>query len=110
MKEPIEITWETFFGDSWDCVVKFAYYGNKRVAITLDEKETGDPVMTCTVNVPDEEIDLGEVIIKDYSENAGILWKLIDAGVISEPVRKIYTGWVSCPVCKLLVNPEDYPE
>jgi hypothetical protein len=43
-----------------------------------------------------------EVIIKNYSENEGILEVLIAAKVIGEPIRFASTGWTSSPVCKII--------
>ncbi len=41
----------------------------------------------------------------NISENEGILQCLIDNKIISEVIRRIETGYVSCPVCKLLIEP-----
>jgi hypothetical protein len=45
-----------------------------------------------------------EMAIKDYSENAGLLQVLIDAGVVSEPVGYVRSGFVEIPVCDLLMD------
>ena len=45
-----------------------------------------------------------EDIIKDYSENEGVLKSLIDAGIISEPLYSVTTGFVEVAVCKLLIK------
>ncbi len=55
-----------------------------------------------SVNLPYEHIESGEVAIKNYSENEGVLQALIAAKIISEPVRFIATGFVQIPVCKLI--------
>jgi hypothetical protein len=47
-------------------------------------------------------LEEGETIIKDYSENAGILKFLVQHGVVSEPIRNIGTGFVQCQVVKVL--------
>jgi hypothetical protein len=91
----------TFIG--YDCDVVVEKYGNNgRAAITLIDSAGGGLVAIATVNLPGEAIAQGEVIVKDYSENEGMLAALTKAGVVSEPIRFINTGFVICPVCRLL--------
>jgi hypothetical protein len=85
----------------WKCELDFGYYGNGNVAIKLIDALDGDIVAVATVNIPNEELDEGEVIIKDYAENSGVLNSLLDANIITPPHRFIKTGYVQCPVCKL---------
>lgn len=83
------------------------------VALTPD----GQPYMRLTSALDWEfvklarilHIDLDEhVVIKNYSENEGVLQALIDAKVVSEPVLVYTQGHVEFPICKLLVELEDY--
>lgn len=85
----------------WNCDVEFGNYSNGRIAISLVDPE---PIAVATVNLPDVVLQHDEVIIKDYSENTGMLDALIESGYVSEPIRMVQTGYVSCPVCKLLKN------
>jgi tRNA A37 threonylcarbamoyladenosine synthetase subunit TsaC/SUA5/YrdC len=87
-----------------ECSVVFGEYGNNRVAIQL-VTNSGEPYMTATINIPKEPLGKDEVIIKNFSENEGILQALIASGHISEPVRAIPTGFVYGLVCKLLITP-----
>ena len=48
-------------------------YANSRKVIELFEAETGEPFCVATVNIPDAFLLKQEVVIKDYSENEGIL-------------------------------------
>ncbi len=75
------------------------YRNNNALALELVETKTGEPFMTCTVNNPD--ISDGEVAIKNYSENEGVLDFLIKEGIIEPPHRFISSGYVSLPVCKV---------
>ena len=77
-------------------------YSNGRTAMTLIDTEDGAPVMVATVNVPETDLNEGEIIIKNYGENEGVLEFLVDNGITSSPVRWITTGWVKCPVVNLL--------
>jgi len=90
----------------YGCRVVFAKYNNNRTAILLEDSIDLSTVVVATINIPEHPLDVDEVIIKDYSENSGILDCLIQNKVISEPVRFIQTGYVTVPVCKLLIEPE----
>jgi hypothetical protein len=78
------------------------YRGNGRVAITVVDAEEGEDLLVATVNIPEASLEEGETIIKDYSENSGILKFLVQNGVVSEPIRNISTGFVQCQVVKIL--------
>jgi len=84
--------------------VVFGKYPNGRTAIRLMD-EFGCPYATATVNLPDDELGEGEVFIKDYSENTGVLSALVDAGIISESKEKASSGFVEVDRCELLVDP-----
>ena len=74
-----------------------------RIAIVLIDDEYPEEVYAiATVNIPEESIAKDEVIIKNYSENEGMLDSLAIAGIITFPSRYIKTGFVECPVCKLI--------
>ena len=91
----------------WDCIVQFAKYANNnRTAIELIHATEGDSVAMATINVPDEELEEDEVVIKDYSENEGMFEALVNANIISESVYHVATGMIMSPVCKLLVEPK----
>lgn len=89
----------------WNCNVIFKQYSNERIAITLDEIETGEPIAIATINLPNVPLAQDHVIIKDYSENEGMYNTLLSAGIISEEVNRVQTGFVTAPICKLLVSP-----
>jgi hypothetical protein len=93
---------KTKYGETYDVTLKFGKYSNGRTAIELIDCEDGFPLMTATVNLPDAEIQDDEVIIKNYSENEGVLEFLIKNEIVSPPTRTIPTGWVTCQVVKLL--------
>jgi hypothetical protein len=88
----------------WICTIHIHHYLNGRPAIQLRSADKLDPgpVLTATVNLPEIPIETDEVIIKDYSENEGILEVLIEAGIISEPNWTIKSDHVTFPVCRLL--------
>jgi len=92
---------------NWECDLQFQRYCNGRLAIQLTDTEDHSPVATATVNLPDARLGDDEVCIKDYSENEGVLAALVNAKVVSEPVRFESSGWVTIPVCKLLLEVPD---
>jgi hypothetical protein len=85
--------------------VERAMYANGQNAILLYYE--GEPYMTATVavNVPGEAsypIDESEdVVIKNYSENEGILEALVAGGIIEEPHATIEINFVTLYVAKL---------
>lgn len=89
------------FGE-WECELKLEEYYNGNKAIYLFDKETGELVTVATVNL-EEVLPEGQVYIKDYSENEGMLEALVKAGVVSEPISYVPSGFVIIPVCKLLL-------
>jgi hypothetical protein len=95
----------SYSGEVTELEVERAMYANGQNAILLYEE--GQPYMTATVkvNVPgeayypiDEEAD---VVIKNYSENQGILEALVEGGIIEEPHATIGMNFVTLYVCKL---------
>lgn len=94
-------------GGPYQVQLQFAKYSNDRIAILLVEEGTGEDIATATVNVPEANVPEGYVGIKDYSENEGMLQFLVDNGIVEPPARYIPSGWVSIPVCKLLVNQDN---
>lgn len=70
----------------------------------LTDSATGEPMATASVNMPDVyDPAPGEVIIKDYSENEGILKALQEAGIVGSVLRTLPAGYVEVYVCQLLI-------
>ena len=87
----------------WDCYLVKEKYSNGRTALTLMEEDSHEEVLIATVNIPEVTLASDEVIIKDYSENEGVLKVLVEAGIISLPIDSVETGFVTCPICKILI-------
>lgn len=97
------------FGD-WDCVVsKDAYSNGGRIALLLEDAEDGSRIATATLNIPDVPLADNEVLIKDYSENAGMLVALIEAGIVIPTGKYVETGFVTVPVCQYIPPEPDEP-
>lgn len=87
-----------------DYAVKFEKYGNGRQAIVLVGPD-GETAAIATVNVPEMPLMPNQLLIKDYSENEGMLAALEKAGIVRAFGVRVRTGHVSMPVCELLVDP-----
>ncbi len=83
----------------------FNKYGNGRTAIVLVDTEDNAPLLVATINVP-EYIDLkdDEVIIKNYSENDGVIPILMINGVIGPALDTIPVGYATATIHKLLIQ------
>jgi hypothetical protein len=68
-------------------------------AIQLYTKEEGEPMATASVWV--QGLEDGEIAIKDYSENAGILDELLSKEIVTVPHRYMSTGFALLPVVRL---------
>lgn len=98
-------TQKTIQFKKWNCVLKLGKYDNNdRTAIQLINARDGSPVAVATVNIPDAPLEKDEVIIKNYSENEGMLDALVNAGIVQQTGKKVQSGFVDCDICKLLVQ------
>ena len=83
--------------------LEYAQYDNGRVAIKLTCTEMPyEPYANATVNLPDDHLEPDEVCMHNWHDDGTVMKALIKAGIISAPVRKIRSGYVMVPVCKLL--------
>ena len=84
-----------------------SYHSNGRTSLEyhIENEEEGytEPACTASVNLPDEEIEPGYVAVKDYSENEGLYELMVQKGHIEPAIRYIRQGFVTIPVCKLLL-------
>ena len=71
----------------------------------LNDSQTGERVAVATVNIPEQFVPEGYVLIKNYSENSGMFEQLNAQGIVgpsmgeSPIVRDVI-------FCQLLVKPE----
>lgn len=87
---------------NWVGFIRAGQYYNGRIAMQLIDAESHDVIAVATVNVDEIDIDpTNEVIIKNYSENAGMTQSLIDAGIINPPHRFEKMGFVTFEVAKM---------
>ena len=87
-----------------DCPQCFFYNsralsGTPYIGIAKQEPEGAEPLMDVTANLSDE-VPLGCIAVKDYSENTGLLAFLKSIGFITEVVEKRRSGYVEIPICR----------
>ena len=87
-----------------DCRILMQRYelGN-RIRLQLIAIDDEVPYACATVNVPGVELAADEILIKDWSENEGVLAALVKAGVIADTGRTVPTGRTEANVAKLLI-------
>lgn len=92
----------------WESEVVFApYMDNGNTAIQLSDPETGEHISTSTVNLG-AIFPQNVVLIKDWSENEGMIDALHQAGVIKpEVISKTPTGFVNAYAYELTQEFED---
>ncbi len=87
---------------SGDCTIQHDYYqDNFRPSIRIIDLN-GHPIMTASVNIPDEPCEPDHTYIKDWSENEGILQALLDAGIIKDTGKSVEIGFVSAKYVQIL--------
>lgn len=86
------------YGNEHEVVVRLSKYTNDRIAIQLDDAEDGMPYTTATVNMPNVLLEDNEVLIKDYSENEGMLEFLIKNNIVTPTMQGVHAGHVWLPV------------
>lgn len=75
-------------------------------ALFLNDFETGEPVIRCSTNVTDVYLEPGHTVLNSHDETADLLPALVEAGIVSEPIDWVLTGYVRLPVCRILVGPQ----
>jgi hypothetical protein len=86
---------------NWEVCLSWKRYMNGRTHLTLLDVEDGCPVAIATVNIPEEDLAPNEIIVKNYSENEGMLTFLQKNGIVGSVKRFVSQGYVSCPVVEL---------
>jgi len=89
-----------------DVNISIGQYASGRKAIKLMDVEDGLPYAVATTDLPDLKVKCeDEVLIKDYSENEGILDFLISNNIVIFTGKTVVSGWVELYICTL--NPRE---
>lgn len=95
---------ETIMFKNWECDIVISRYANNgRTALELRDHNTHEQITKATTNITNYPLEADEVIIKNYSENEGMLIALQAHNIVGPVLRMASTGLVECPVCKLLI-------
>jgi hypothetical protein len=86
---------------TYSVTVKLGKYVNGRTAIHLDDVNEGCLYATATVNIDHVLLADNEVLIKDYSENEGMLDFLIKNNIVTPTPNGVQSGFVWLPVAIL---------
>jgi hypothetical protein len=86
---------------TWNCNLTWSVYRNKQPALQLVDAYTDEPIATASVSL-DVPLEPDEILIKDWSENEGMLLSLEQAGIIEDTGKRIPSGFVQAAVCKIL--------
>ena len=81
-------------------------YNNARVCYALVDAN-GEEVYRVSVNVPDVALGKQELLVKDYTENTGMLAALLAAGVVRDTGTRIPSGFVDLPLVELVGTPPE---
>ena len=101
--EPVKLKQQVKFKE-WTCDVFYSKYAeNGNASLTLIDSTDHSPIAIASVN-PGVEIPSDYVVIKDYSENEGMVDALIKADIIEKPETFVrLSQYVNAPICKLLI-------
>lgn len=91
----------TAHGQSYNVTVNLAKYANNRTSISLTDADNGEPYATATVNIDNVLLADNEVLIKDYSENEGMLDFLVKNNIVTPTPNGVQSGFVWLPVAIL---------
>jgi hypothetical protein len=87
-----------------ECAPVFGLYKNLRLCIHLKDPE-GMPFATATMNEPGLKLEAGQTLVKDYSENKGMVKALEQAGIVRplypHPVGRFGAETWVCQLCEL---------
>jgi hypothetical protein len=83
------------------CSVEISMYPSGNISVTLNDVEDGCPVATATINTNVELPSKRHIVIKNYSENEGILEALEEAGIVRRTGGFVAAGFGQCPVVEL---------
>ena len=89
------------FGERYLLFIKQETYKEGGIRIQLYDSKDGTPYATATTSIQ-EDLESGEVAIKDWSENQGILDFLVQNKIVKEPHRFVESGYVKIPICELI--------
>lgn len=89
------------FGERYLLFIRTETYNDGKIRIQLYDSVDGTPYATATASTG-ENLEQGEVAIKNWSENEGILDFLVQNKIVRSPHRFVSSGYVEIPICELI--------
>jgi len=80
---------------------KLHYSQGGRLAIELQCADGSGPFCVATINAPEVRLGPDEIILKNRDGQDAAIQALMEAGIVSKPVRHVQLGWVSEPVVRV---------
>lgn len=103
-----EFKFKTKYIDEEMAYAMLGRYADGAVAMTIHSAVTDERLVTASVNLSQYGLEpqkFDNIFVKDWSENEGVLKALLQAGVVSEPVRVVEFGYVeACEVSILNIE------
>lgn len=87
--------------DGEEIILSCGIYSNGRLAIQSFSKELGEPYAVLTVNIPEYELQDGEIIVKTWNENENFSKAVFKTGLFINTGKKVSTGFVEAEVWEL---------
>jgi hypothetical protein len=91
-------------GDTYQVFPQVGEYTNSQTALELIDPTDGSPVLTASISVPEIALEKNELIIKDYSENEGVLGFLVENNIVRLLGRHIETGLITAEIVEILAE------
>lgn len=89
-------------GSLYDVIIVKERYFNNQTALQLYDFNNHDLVLVITICVPELFLEEDEMVIKNYSENEGIMDFLLEYNIVKMTFRTVQVGYVQVPIVKLL--------
>lgn len=86
-----------------ECIVLKGMYRSGQIKLWLVAARTREQMGTATVHMPVHALPKDHVLIRDQSDNEGVLKALVEGGIVSEPVNVVTVGPNCLHECRLLV-------
>lgn len=91
-----------YFGTKCNLTCELIRYTNDNIGLNLIDNEDNCLFATATINI--DKLDEGFTIIKNYSENEGILELLLENNVVSLTGKSMGNGFINCPIVKVNID------
>lgn len=79
------------FGEKYKVHIRQGWYAGDRLALELIS-DFGEPVSKITVNVPEEPLGEGEILVKTWGENERMIEFVLNNGIARDTGRRVHLG------------------